>query len=233
MKSPTTPTYYCGLDLGQAHEATALAIVERTVVESAKPAVRHYSVRHLHRFVLGTPYADIAAHVAKLFASPPLVHGRLMVDQTMVGRPVVDELRRAKIQAKMSSLAITAGHHSGLGEHGVLMVPKQELVSTMQVLLQTRRLSIASSLVEAALLAEELASFKLKQPPSRDDIADWREAPHDDLVFAVAIAAWQGEQEPLPTTFNGTMARHGCPGFPPPSRPRCVGRLYSVSGPSK
>jgi hypothetical protein len=208
------PTYYSGLDLGQAHEFTALAIVERTIVESAKPALRHYAVRHLHRFALGTPYADLAAHVAMLFADPPVARSRLLVDQTMVGRPVVDELRRAKIQANMSALAITAGLHSGVGERGVLMVPKRELVSTMQVLLQSRRLTVASALAEAALLLEELANFKLTQPASRDDIADWREAPHDDLVFAVAIAVWQGERAPLSTVFKGTMvASPGCPGI--------------------
>jgi hypothetical protein len=205
MKVLLKPTYFSGLDLGQAHEFTALAIVERTVVESAQPALRRYAVRHLHRFALGTPYADLAAHVAMLFAEPPLARSGLLVDQTMVGRPVVEELRRAKIQAKISALAITAGLHSGLGERGVLMVPKRELVSTMQVLLQSRRLSVASSLAEAALLVEELANFKLTQPPSGDDIADWREAPHDDLVFAVAIAVWQGERAPLSTVLKGGM----------------------------
>jgi hypothetical protein len=212
------PTYVSGLDLGQPHEFTALAIVERTVEESTQPALRHYAVRHLHRFLLGISYSDIGAHVAKLFVEHPLPQSRLMVDQTMVGRPIVEELRRAKIQAKMSALAITAGLHSGLGARGVLLVPKQELVSTMQVLLQSRRLTVASSLAEAALLVEELANFKLKKPPSRDDIADWREAPHDDLVFAVAIAVWQGEREPLSWVCKGVVARPGCPGIEAPRR---------------
>jgi len=220
MKMLRKPSYFAGLDLGQTHELTSLAIVEQTVVESTTPVLRLYAVRYLRRFALGTPYADLATHVAMLFAKPPLAQSRLMVDQTIVGRPVVEELRRARIQAKLSALAITAGLHSGMGEGGVLKVPKQELVSTMQVLLQSRRLSVASSLPEAAMLATELANFKLKQPPNGDDIADWREAKHDDLVFAVAIAVWQGERERLPwTTSSAGVAISGCPGIEPP-RPR-------------
>src|SRR5258706_15174280 len=69
---------------------------------------------------------------------------------------------------------------------------------------QLLTLSLASSLAEAALLAKELANFKLKKPASSDDIADWREAPHDDLVFAAAIVVWQAEREPLPTVVTGS-----------------------------
>jgi hypothetical protein len=208
------PTYFTGLDLGQAHEFTALAVLKRTLVGEPKPAhppQRLYAVRHLHRFSLGTPYSEMAAHLATLFADKPLARSRLLVDQTIVGWPVLAELRRAKIQAKLTALTITNAQHAD-----GLLVPKKELVSTMQILLQTRRLTIASSLPKADLLAEELANFKVKKPAiDGNDLADWREAPHDDLVFAVAIAAWQGEREPLPMRMKGMLATPGCPGLLP------------------
>jgi hypothetical protein len=73
-------------------------------------------------------------------------------------------------------------------------VPKKELASTLQVLLQARRLKVAKQLPEADTLVEELSNFKLKKPPPGDDaVAEWREGERDDLVFAVAIAAWEGE----------------------------------------
>jgi hypothetical protein len=31
-------------------------------------------------------------------------------------------------------------------------------------------------------------------PSGADPVADWRERPHDDLVLAVAAAAWWGER---------------------------------------
>jgi hypothetical protein len=219
------PTYFSGLDLAPPNEVTALAIVERTVLGSGHAAIRQYAVRHLLRVEQGTRYADIAAYVALRFTEPCLARSRLMVDQTMVGRPIVQLLRDASIQAKISPLVITAGLHSGMGERGVMVVPKVELVSTLHVLFQARRLAVASSLPEAALLAKELVTFNPRhQPPRSDDIADWREAPHDDLLFAVAMAVWQGEREAPPAMFSGSCVAHkGCPGIEPvrgwPSKP--------------
>jgi hypothetical protein len=43
-------------------------------------------------------------------------------------------------------------------------------------------------------LADELQHFRLKTLPTTEDALEWRERPHDDLVFAVAVAAWQGER---------------------------------------
>jgi hypothetical protein len=45
-----------------------------------------------------------------------------------------------------------------------------------------------------SLLAEARQQFRLKAVPLTDDVVEWRERPHDDLVFAVAVAAWQGDR---------------------------------------
>jgi hypothetical protein len=73
-------------------------------------------------------------------------------------------------------------------------VPKKELVSTLQVLLQARRIRVAPSLPGAQTLVRELQNFKKKFPAVSDPFEAWREGPHDDLVLAVAIAAWLGER---------------------------------------
>jgi len=77
-------------------------------------------------------------------------------------------------------------------------VPKRDLVGAVQVLLQTERLKIASSLKEASTLTAELLAFKVNiNAKGHDhyghDVGDWRENPHDDLVPAVALACWLGE----------------------------------------
>jgi hypothetical protein len=77
----------------------------------------------------------------------------------------------------------------------VLLVAKKELVSALQGLLQSRRLSIASTLPDTALLVKELETFKAKVTLAQaETLEDWRERPHDDLVLALAIAAWLGEK---------------------------------------
>jgi hypothetical protein len=200
MTMPNKPAevhYFPGLDLGQAQEVTALAVLMRTKKpDPQKPGrlVRHYAVRHLERFPPGTPYTDIGARLAQLFAAPPLSHGTLAVDQTMVGRPVMEMLGRSGIAARLRGYTVTAGHTATMDDRGDWLLPKKVLASTLQVLFQARRLKVARTLTEADKLMEELANFKLKAPPAGNDlVAEWREGPHDDLVLAVAIAAYEGE----------------------------------------
>jgi hypothetical protein len=153
-------TYVAGLDLGQARDFTALAVLERTRPDDPSPPEadtfrvhqcwsgiatipvrpatlkreRTYAVRHLERFPLGTSYPAICTRVVELFEQPPLAGTRLVVDQTGVGRAVVDMIRRARPQATIRPITITAGHAAvpdGAGWH----VPKKELVGVLQVLL--------------------------------------------------------------------------------------------------
>src|SRR5687767_6312437 len=73
-------------------------------------------------------------------------------------------------------------------------VPKRDLVSNLQVLLQSERLKIAGDLPEAAALLRELRSFRVTiSTAGNDTYAAWRENDHDDMVLAVALACWQGE----------------------------------------
>lgn len=76
-------------------------------------------------------------------------------------------------------------------------VPKKDLVSVTQVLLQTGRLKIARALPHAELLARELVNFRSRLAAQTvESQLDWRERANDDLVLALAIAAWQAEQNP-------------------------------------
>ncbi len=92
---------------------------------------------------------------------------------------------------------ISSGHAVTRGEDGCTHVPKKELVSAMQALLQTRRLQVASRLPLAEALSREMASFRaaVKLSGSEEDLSS-REQDHDDLVLAVALAAWEGERNP-------------------------------------
>jgi hypothetical protein len=198
MSQSPKPRYFAGLDLGQANDFTVLAVLEQTLVgdpDDEERQVRHYAVRHLERFALGTPYGAVRDRVAGLFREPPLSGQTLVVDQTGVGKPVLDLFRRAGMNVRLRRVTVSAGHHAALDEGGGWLVPRKELVSTMQVLLQSQRLKVAESLPEAPLLVRELVNFKAKVTAAdKDDMEAWREGTHDDLVLAVAIAAWEGER---------------------------------------
>jgi hypothetical protein len=190
--------FFAGLDLGGPSEFTALVVLEQTSFtrdEWDDYPVRHYAVRHLERYPLGTPYPEVCSRVAALFAEPPLANGVLVIDQTGVGRPVADLLWRAVPRAALTLVTITAGHRVGPGGSAGWLVPKRELVSTLQIVLQERRLKIAVDLPESQTLVEELMNFRAKVSLAEaEDALDWRERPHDDLVLALAVGVWQGER---------------------------------------
>src|SRR5206468_4279983 len=110
-----------------------------------------YACRHLQRWPLGTAYTAIVADLGTLLATPPLPGGTLVVDATGCGRPVIDMIRQARLPAGLVPVTITAGHALTVGPDGYL-VPKRELVISLQILLQSRRLHIARALAEAATL---------------------------------------------------------------------------------
>jgi hypothetical protein len=173
--------FFVGLDLAQPQESTALAVLAREVVARQTS----YAVRHLERLPPGTPYPHMAREVSALLGSRDLRGCRLGVDQTAVGRAVASMFRPASAGAVLAVL-ISAGHAVMRGEDGCTHVPKKELVSAVQALLQTRRLRVAAGLPLAAALSREMASFRaaVKLTGSEEELT-WRERDHDDLVLAV------------------------------------------------
>ena len=127
----------------------------------------------------------------------PLNNSPLIVDQTGVGQAVMDMLRRVSVTREIWPVTITTGLKMS-NDYGSWSVPKKDLVATMQVLLQTRRIKVAEALAEAEMLATELTNFQAKVPPASamvDPVAAWREGQHDDLVLTVVMTAWHAERQ--------------------------------------
>jgi hypothetical protein len=185
--------FFAGLDLGQAHDSTAVALLAREV-ECGRAC---YALRHLDRWPPGTPYPRIAEDVGRLLRDVPCWACRLVVDQTAVGRAVAS-LFRQNNAASTRQVLISAGHAVTSAGDGCTHVPKKELVSVLQVLLQTQRLKIAAGLPLAEALSRDMAAFRASvQVAGVNEDVSWREREHDDLVLAVALAAWEGERNPL------------------------------------
>jgi len=194
--------YFAGLDLGPVNEPSALAVVGKQVTAG----VSAYAVRHLVRWQAGSmSYRDMAAEVDGVLRLPELGRCPLVIDRTGVGESVAALFR--KLSDSSRSVVLSTGHAVTVGEDGSWYLPKQELVGTLQLLLQERRFQVAASLPLAALLTKEMANFRAKVVPAgTDPVTDWREGPQDDLVLAVGIAVWQGESDPgdagMPLTWD-------------------------------
>jgi hypothetical protein len=182
-----------GLDLGQSQDFSALAVLEDVDCWFAETGTwsRFYAIRHLRRWPLRTKYPTVVADVAELLRGPQLVDPLLVIDSTGVGRAVCDLFDAEDLGAPIRRVSITAGHRAHQDEDGTWMVPKRELVSTLQVLLQTQRLTIAR-LSDRETLVKELLAFKVKISIALNELyGAWREGTHDDLVLAVALACWR------------------------------------------
>jgi hypothetical protein len=189
-----TPDYFVGLDLGQTSDFTALAVLERPASETSTDQPE-YALRHLRRFPLGTAYTDLVPAVAALRGREPLREAPLVVDQTGVGHAVVDMLRQTA--GWVVPVTITGGHTVTRAEDGSFHVPKKELVTALQVVLQGRRLQIARCLPDAAALVGELQQFQVRITAAANEaFGVWRQGQHDDLVLAVALACWWAERNP-------------------------------------
>ena len=216
--------FILGVDLAQSSDYTALCILERTSLDTGKavkgipnPTVwrggrliaggghqmhkvyeHHYQAQYLERLAIGTSYPAQVARIKQLSDELQKTMGErplLVADATGVGKPVVDMLRAAELRP--ASVTITGGDTVS-SDGSDYRVPKRDLVSAVQVLLQSERLKIAKALPEAHTLTNELLAFKvsisLKGHDSYgNDVGPWRENPHDDMVLAVALACWYGE----------------------------------------
>src|SRR5829696_8866270 len=216
MASAAPPTtYFVGLDLGQSADYTALAVIQK--VPTYDPATgKHFSelhLKHLERYPLKTPYTDIADQVKSLLSGPPfttdvLMNGRvarprteLIVDKTGVGVAVTDLLK----ERRLPFIAVTI---TGLGQkvirHGTkeYSVPKQDLVSALEVPFHKGTLKVAKGLEGWLKLREELLNFRRKQNTVTAHISyeHWRESDHDDLVLAAALACWKATYKRKGTT---------------------------------
>lgn len=153
-------------------------------------------VRHLERLPLHMSYVDQVAKVKSLVTRPPLDKFRptLVVDQTGVGRPVVDMFRRAPYYLRPDAVTITAGNTESFDQDRDYRVSKIRLVSRLQAALHSGELRIAKELPEAKTLVSELQDFRGIFTESGNARFGAREGAHDDLVLAVAICAWKAHQ---------------------------------------
>jgi hypothetical protein len=185
--------YIISLDLGQAAEHSALAIVEPRSPDRGRDG-NFYDLRHLERFSISTRYPEIREYVSGLIRQLPLpceVH--VLVGIAGVGI----ELFRyfADVSAKqVLGLMLDNGTGEASRDKQLWRVPKRGVVSATQLALQTDRLRIARGLGLAAEFTKELIEFKPKLQTVTDASA-WRDRPTDDLVLAAAGAVWFAGQQ--------------------------------------
>ena len=176
-------SFVIGVELGQVSDVTAIAVVQSLTLPflrteeirerrwvSLRPVYQgpdgkevrehppvNFALRHLERIPAGVSYPEIVSRVQAL-------HGQLrkpvtVLDGTGVGKAAVELFRQSGFYASVFTLI--AGDQM-IQDGSNYRIPKRDVISSTQVLLQTGRLKIARSLPHAALLARELVNFRFK-----------------------------------------------------------------------
>ena len=211
---PINHYFALALELGKASEGSAAALVERVEPPVSPgpvvvpPVKSHFEVKGLCRFAAGTESGQITDSVMKLLSSAPVaeelqrthlktsdgvvrsVHTqfRWVVDQTAVGKPIVDMVLE-KLGHPCTDRVIFAGNHTETEVDGLHYIPKNLLISEIEVLLEEGRLKISDQHPLTPDLKNALLNYKEKRSaPSASAIDPWREQAHDDLVLAVGLA---------------------------------------------
>jgi len=198
--------YILGLDLGQSTDPSALTVTRKRtpyrIATHSDPGRAHgekimgesiYSVVWIDRFDLGTPYPEVVRRAADVKSVPETGKDpALVMDATGVGAPVVDQFLEEglnPVQIKFS------GGDSVQRDGREYTVPKQDLATTVQSLLQAGRLSIVSELEEAAQLVTEMKKFRVKISDSgHARFEHATESDTDDILLSLACALWYSDR---------------------------------------
>lgn len=207
--------FYLGLDLGQAADYSALAVVEEPIfcpqlggwvsggaltpeLRDIYPRAWHLWaaqaptkpplwLRSLMRYPLRTPYPEIVADVVRRLGTAPRDDAELVIDGTGVGAAVVDMFRYSALPFKPYSVIITGGVQQDFNH-----VPKRDLIGALQVAIQTRRLEPSQHTKEIETFLSEMQTYAIKLTNTGHDTYNARgDSQHDDLVLAVALAVWR------------------------------------------
>lgn len=210
--------FVSGLDLGLAHDYTALVILEasgaRRMVtadmrdrETGLPVTVNRPVEMMPlvqaevrwverlngkvRYSYTEMRSMVKDRMVRLKKEEPAKSSYLAIDKTGVGVGV------AEIFADLWPIGVTITGSGQALRHGDqdYNVPKKDLVSCVQILLQNQVLKIADKIEHAEILRRELLAFRTKISAAGGQTFEaWREKDHDDMVLALAIAIWTSQQ---------------------------------------
>jgi hypothetical protein len=185
-------SFISGFCIGQPHEPSAFAVLERS--GSGNDAVYH--LKDLKRFKAGEPYPDMFDKLEAWYQRAELHGTTLVVDKTGIGKGIVDLLQRRQIGAYLQTIQIIHGHHAAETGEGYA-VPKKDAAAALQSVLSTNRIAIPSSLFSSTLrsLRTELASFRMKNITlGGDPMEPHRDSDQADLIYAVCLPIWYSDR---------------------------------------
>lgn len=204
-----------GMDIGKKVDHSAIAVVElkQKFKENIKPYQLnlehgklvpteeiHHHIHAMKRLPLGTDYMEQVKAVEKIYYNiknnrkTHALQLHLVVDETGVGGSMYDFFRASHL--KPIGINITGGGgRVNRFSNTSFGVPKVDLATTIERLLQTGQIKIADSISLKNLLIHELQNWQVKITEHGNEQFTHRSGEHDDMIIAIALACWFGERQ--------------------------------------
>ena len=184
------------LSLGTVAEPNALVMVQpRTEFSEfrgerwARDSKNYFDVTLIERFPAGRPIPAVVARACELISDKRLADNyTLLLDITSTGAAPARAFESRGIYPALLDLTNTAAPEQAGSS---LRVPLRDVIGAAQMILQTARLKVAKELDLAETLVADLTAFDPKPVARNMDLRGGRNA---DLVFALAVALWWGDQ---------------------------------------
>ncbi|MBI2486636.1 MAG: hypothetical protein HYW01_06695 [Deltaproteobacteria bacterium] len=181
--------FIAGLSRGLANDYTTLAVVETFGEYQIN---KRYNLRHLERFK-GISSDKLAKLVQELINKKPLNENTsTVIDAHGFGQTLVDRLSKAKLY--YITVTVTEDNEA-ISEESNYRVSKKELIANLQFLFVAERLRIKQDLPLSNIIIKEILNYRLKNSSlDHENQKVCKEETHDDLVFALALACWYGQE---------------------------------------
>lgn len=192
-------------DIAKNLDRTAIVIFEKCNDFQEDGRCVSYIIARDIKQIEQMPYTELSRAMARLDANADL-HGNndLLVDSTGVGEAVCDFLEEVGLMPHR--IVFTSGEHSRVKSSGdsiggfntrvTFNVPKVELVDTLKIALEQRRVRVASGIPFEEDIQKQFSHFvgditRTKKITYNNDDPNV----HDDIVCAFMMAAWFFFQE--------------------------------------
>ena len=177
------------------------SLSRRSATPPGRLPLRH-RIRWIERVPLGTLYGAVVERIAAVAEGAREWGSTMLVlDATGVGRPVVDLLKQ-RTSVPIRAVTFTSGSHETQPEFDVHRVPKVDLVTSLEAVLQARRIECAPDVLLQDDLAAELSTFDFSMSGTGHASFEAASGSHDDLVCALMLAVWWAERPNLGDAFS-------------------------------
>jgi phage FluMu gp28-like protein len=172
-----TADYYCGVDFGKLQDYSVLTVFRREG--------DILKLVYMYQFPLETSYTHVIGHLVRAYQK--FQFRSVLVDQTGLGEPVLEEIRNQGISCA-EGLKFT-------------VQTKEDLLTTLKIAMEQNRLAIPYH----RQLCEQINEQQYAYSKSGHLQFSHPENSHDDMLWSLALGVYTGTQAPPPGKGAGLL----------------------------